>query len=164
MKKIVMTLVALLTMTSAIAQESNQENNRPNIEMRGRRQMTPEMMTENMAKQLNLTDEQKAKMLDLNTQYKDMFRGPGMRGPIRQRPSDASNGASEQKRREGRPEMTEEQKAAMQQMQEKRKEYNEKVKEILTEEQYKEYEKMNPHRGRGMGFRGQRGQRPPQMN
>ena len=60
--------------------------------------------------------------------------------------------------------MTEEQKAAMQQMQEKRKEYNEKVKEILTEEQYKEFEKMNSKRGRGMGFRGQRGQRPPQMN
>ena len=52
----------------------------------------------------------------------------------------------------------------MQQMQEKRKEYNEKVKEILTEEQYKEFEKMNSKRGRGMGFRGQRGQRPPQMN
>ena len=60
--------------------------------------------------------------------------------------------------------MTEEQRAQMQQMMEKRQEYDKKLKEILTDDQYKTYQKQNQRRGgrggRG-GFGGPRGQRGP---
>ena len=63
MKKIFLSLVAVMSMTAAMAQEANdqkaQEEQRPRLEMRVNR----------MANQLKLTDEQKAQVLDL---YKDM--------------------------------------------------------------------------------------------
>ena len=51
---------------------------------------------------------------------------------------------------------------------EKRQEYDKKLKEILTEDQYKTYQEQNQRRGRGGfggprgrgGFGGPRGQRP----
>lgn len=66
MKKIVLTLVTLLSMTTAMAQSDNQQQkaNRPEP-----KQPTPEMMVERMAKELNLTDDQKTKVLDLNKEY-----------------------------------------------------------------------------------------------
>jgi Ni/Co efflux regulator RcnB len=62
MKKIILSIVAVMSMTAAMAQEANdqkaQEEQRPRLEMRVNR----------MANQLKLTDEQKAQVLDL---YKD---------------------------------------------------------------------------------------------
>ena len=138
MKKIAMTMVALLTMTAAVAQ------NNENGERREFKKPTPEEMTNRMADQLKLDDKQKTKVLELNKEYEGVLMGgPGMgrgmgRGPRGPRP-DGKTGATQNndQQRPQRPEMTEEQRAQMQKMMEKRQEYNKKLKEILTDEQYK---------------------------
>ena len=158
MKKILMTLVALLTMTAAVAQ------NNENGERRFQRP-TPEDQTNRMAEQLKLDDKQKAKVLDLNKEYENVLMGGMGRGFGR---GQGGPGAGFQGGQQGqRPELTEEQRAEMQkQMQqrmEKRQEYEKKLKEILTDDQFKTYqEQQQQRRGRG-GFGGQggpRGQRP----
>ena len=149
MKKFILTIVAALSLTAATAQEEKNEQREP-------RQITPEAMTDRMAKQLELTDDQKAKVLELNKAYADMFKGPGMRpqrpmGERRARP-----GGDNQERQ--RPQMTEEQREAMKKMFEKREEYNTKLKDILTEAQMEKYKSMHQRHGRGPG-RGPRGNR-----
>ena len=162
MKKIVMTMVALLSMTVAVAQQS--DNNQG--ERRAPKQLTPEQMTERMAKDLNLTDAQKAKVTALNTEYKDVVAGPGMgrghRGPRPGAKPDGQTGATQQqgkqmKAKAERPQLTDEQKAQMKQQMEKRKEYDQKLKQILTDEQYQNWQKHQKRRG-PHGPRG--GQRP----
>jgi hypothetical protein len=163
MKKIVMTMVALLTMTTAMAQ------NNENGQRRGFQRQTPEEMTNRMADQLKLDDKQKSKVLDLNKEYEGVLGGPGMgrgfgRGMRGQRP-DAQSGATEQngQQRPQMPQLTEEQRVQMKQMMEKRQEYDKKLKDILTDDQYKTYQQQRRggRGGRGgFGGRGQRGQRP----
>jgi Spy/CpxP family protein refolding chaperone len=58
MKKIVLTLVALMALTVAQAQDENGER-------RGPRRMDPQQMMQNMEKELNLTAEQKTKFTDV---------------------------------------------------------------------------------------------------
>lgn len=118
-----MTLVALLTMTAAMAQDNNQcANNKKDCckdkkeccmkdgkDMKAPKALTVEQRTEMTAKRLNLTDEQKAKLLKAN------------------------------------------------------KEYDETLKKILTEEQYKKFNMARPHRpghpgGRHHGIKPKKGQ------
>ena len=166
MKKIAMTMIALLTMTAAMAQQSD------NKQRREFKKIDAQEMTERMATDLKLTDQQKAQLLELNKEYQDVLGGPGMgrghrgghHGP---RPEgspdkkvDGQTGATEQaqpdKANAGkRPELTEEQKAEMKKHQAKREEYTMKLKGILTDDQYKSYEKMRRHGGRGRGPRPQ---------
>ncbi|MBR1548723.1 MAG: hypothetical protein IJ637_08375 [Prevotella sp.] len=175
MKKIIMTMVALISMTAAMAQQS--DNNKG--ELRAPRQITPEDVTNRMAQQLSLTDDQKTKVLKLNNEYKDVLAGPGMgRGPRGPRPdgqtgatqqqgqqqdksSDKKAKTNDQQEQRQRPELTDEQKAQMQQNMQKRKEYNAKLKQILTDEQYQKYQQQHRRRGFGGqgGPRGGRGQR-----
>jgi Spy/CpxP family protein refolding chaperone len=169
MKKILLTMVALLSLTAVQAQESDNKQ-----QFRGPRQMTPEQMTDRMVNDLKLTDEQKTKVLELNKEYEKVLAGPGMRGPRPQRPDGESSATvqSERKRPE-RPQMTEEQREEMQknmkQRMEQRQEYEKKLKEILTEDQYKKYQESRTQRrgfggpgrgGRRGGFGGQGGPRP----
>lgn len=159
MKKIVMTMVALLTMTTAMAQ------NNENGQRRGFQRQTPEEMTNRMADQLKLDDKQKSKVLDLNKEYEGVLGGPGMGRGFGRGQGGFQGGQQGQ-----RPQMTEEQRAEMQkQMQqrmEKRQEYEKKLKEILTDDQFKTYqEQQQQRRGRGGrggfgGPGGPRGQRP----
>lgn len=93
MKKTFMTLVALLTITTAMAQNSD------NKERQARQQPTVEQMVEMMSRDLNLTDEQKTKLVELN------------------------------------------------------KEYNQKLKAILNDEQYQKYQQRNAFRGHRGGPR-----------
>jgi hypothetical protein len=167
MKKIVMTMVALLTMTAAVAQDNNSENR----QRREFKKPTPEEMTTRMTESLKLDDKQQKKVLELNKEYENVLGGPrmgrgfgrGQRGPRPDGQTGASQNNNNQQRPE-RPQMTEEQRAKMQQMMEKRQEYDKKLKEILTDDQYKTYQKQNQRRGgrggRG-GFGGPRGQRGP---
>ena len=67
MKKMILTLVALLSMTAVMAQNDNKERKAP-------KEMNPEEMTNRMTKDLELTADQKAKVLALNTEYKDVLR------------------------------------------------------------------------------------------
>lgn len=142
MKKIVLTMVALLSMTVMMAQNDKKEGKAP-------KQPTAEEMVERMAKELNLTADQKTKVLALNKEYKDVMRGP--RGPRGPRP-DGETGATQQQKqqkqqKQQRPEMTDEQKAEMQKHMEKRKEYDAKLKSILTDDQYKKYQQQHQRRG-----------------
>lgn len=148
MKKIVLMMVALLSMTAVQAQDSDKKK-----EFRGPKQITPEEMTERLSDKLKLTDKQKTKVLALNKEYEKVIGGPGMRGPRPPKP-DGESGATAQndQKRPERPELTEAQKEEMKQRFEKRKEYEQKLKEILTEDQYKEYQQMRPkRRGHGHG-------------
>lgn len=165
MKKIVLTMVALLSMTVAMAQENDKG------ERKAPKQITPEMVTDRMAKELSLTDAQKAKVLNLNKEYKDVIgKGPRMGGPRPPKPQvDGETGATEQQKRPERPQLTDEQKAEMKAQMEKRGEYNKKLKSILNDEQYEKYEKMQKHHGhhghgspRHGGPRGPRPERAPQ--
>ena len=112
MKKIVLMMVALLSMTAVQAQESDNKQQ----QFRGPRQLTPEQMTEHMADNLKLTDEQKTKVLALNKEYEKVIAGPGMRGPRPQKP-DGESGATAQndQKRPERPQMTDEQREEMKQ-------------------------------------------------
>lgn len=169
MKKIVLAMVALLSMTVAVAQDSEKKDgNAP-------QQPTPEQMVERMAKDLNLTADQKAKVLALNKEYQDVLRGPGM-GPRRHHPEGRPDGDQKDKKdkkdkkelkdkkdkkadkgeRPERPELTDAQKAEMKARWEKRKEYDQKLQTILTAQQYKQWKKHHPRRG-GRGHDGRRG-------
>lgn len=162
MKKIVMTMVALLTMTAAVAQDNE------NRQRREFKKPTPEEMTNRMAENLKLDDKQKSKVLELNKEYEGVLMGgPGMgrgfgRGPRGPRPdgeTGATKGNDQQKQRPQRPELTDEQKAQMKANMEKRQEYDKKLKKILTDEQYKNYQEQ--HRRHGHGPRGPHGHRGP---
>ena len=164
MKKIVMTMVALLTMTAAVAQ------NNENGERREFKKPTPEEMTNRMADQLKLDDKQKAKVLELNKEYEGVLMGgPGMgrgfgrgqRGPRPDGESGATQNNGQQRPRPQLPELTDEQKAQMKQQMEKRQEYDKKLQKILTDEQYKTYQEQHQRRGGRGGFGGPRGQRGP---
>ena len=109
MKKIFLTMVALLSMTAMMAQNENGNNG----ERKAPKQLTPEEMTEKMATDLSLTAEQKTKVLALQKEYQDVNRGPRMGGQRPPRPqADGQTGATQQ--RPERPQLTEEQRAEMQ--------------------------------------------------
>jgi Spy/CpxP family protein refolding chaperone len=157
MKKIVLMMVALLSMTAVQAQESEKNNAQ---QFRGPRQMTPEQLTERMTNDLKLSDEQKTKVLALNKEYEKVIAGPGMRGPRPQRPDGESSATAQNgQQRPERPQLTDEQREEMKQRMEKRQEYEKKLKEILTEDQYKKYQESRPGR-RGFGRGPGRGGRP----
>lgn len=148
MKKIMTTMIALAMF--AMTASAQFDGNRPP-------KPTPEQTTERMAEQLTLSDDQKAQVLTLNTEYQDVIGGPGMGhhpgGPHGgQRPDGASGATSPNNGQPPqRPELTEEQKAKFEEMRTKREEYNTKLKAILTDEQYAKYEesqKRGPHDGK----------------
>ena len=161
MKKMILTLVALLSMTAVMAQNDNKERKAP-------KEVNPEEVTNRMVKELDLTADQKAKVLKLNTEYKDVLRGPGMgpgMGPGHHggpRP-DRQTGATEKQQRPERPQLTDAQKEEMkknfEKQMEKRKEYDKKMQDVLTEAQYKKFMKHH-HGGHHGGPRGPRGPRP----
>ncbi len=137
-----MIALAMFSVTSASAQKGD----RPE-------KPTPAQVTERMAEQLSLTDAQKSQVLDLNTEYQDVIGDPGMGGhgcPKGQKPDgvsgatdnsgDASSSTASSTARPQRPELTDEQKAKMEEMKAKRDEYNTKLKAILTADQLAKYE------------------------
>lgn len=128
MKKIVLTLVAMMSLTVAIAQ-----NNMPP------RKVSPADMTAQMKQQLALTDEQEVKVQALNEQYADLMIGLAGRGrhPLR--------GRFGRPRAEGdstfrRPQFTPEMKEQMEKVRARRQEYRKQLKEILTPEQLTTYQ------------------------
>ena len=162
MKKIVLSMVVLLSMTVAVAQDAKSDKKAP-------KEPTAEEMTNRMAQDLKLTDEQKTKVLALNKEYQDVLKAPrGFRGPRpegkqgRGSQADGQSGATEQqggKQRGQRPELTEEQKAKFKAHHAKREEYDKKLKQILTDDQYKSWKKRHGRHGRLGGHRnGQRQQ------
>ena len=175
MKKIALMMVALLTVMTAVAQQDDKN------ERKAPKKPTPAEVTNRMAEKLNLTDKQKSKVLELNKAYEDLVCRSHMGRPHMGKPhmddrhvgprpdgfrTDANPGATEQQPREKkerqqmadgekkeRPQLTEAQKKEMMQNLAKRREYDIQMKRILTDEQYQEYQKMQPRHG---GFGGPR--------
>ncbi len=147
MKKIVLSMLALLTMTTVMAQGNEKERRAP-------KQMTAEEMTSRMTKDLSLTADQKSKVLSLNKEYQNYLGGPGMGGPRGSRPDDdAQKSSSNKQQRQGPPQMSESQKKQMKEHMAKRQEYDKKLKSILSSDQYKKYQQQNKRRGPGDGKR-----------
>ncbi len=148
MRKVIMTMVALLSMTVMTAQTTNSENNKPQQEMKGKR-MTHEEMTTQMTSKLNLSDEQKTKVAALNKEYQDCLmseppqRPDGQQMSKDQASSQTSGSKPQMKKTSGK-------KQASTETQAKRQEYDKKLKEILTDDQYKSYQSMKPQRKAGM--------------
>lgn len=99
MKKIVFTMIALMSLTVAMAQKSERKPH--------------EEMTTQMESKLKLSADQKTKVAALNKEYQEIFQADNAKG-----------------------QKTQEQKKA------KRTEYDEKLKKILTDDQYKSYQGM----------------------
>ena len=135
-------MFALLSMTAMMAQNDKSDKKAP-------KEPTPEEMTARMAKDLNLTDDQKTKVLALNKEYKDMFKGgPRMGGPRGPKP-DGKSGATDNQQRPERPQMTDAQKAEMKKHMEQHKAYDTKLKSILTADQYKSWQKQHKRGPKG---------------
>ena len=81
-------------------------------------------------------------------EYESVLQGPGM--------CDQKNGKQQTKKTDNKeknccPEMTDAQKTQIKQQQVKRQEYELKLKMILTDDQYKSYQKMQPKQGNKQG-------------
>ena len=137
MKKIVLMMVALMTLT--VAQAKTQTKSAP------QKKMTHSEMTTQMTSKLKLSDAQKTKVAALNKEYESVLQGgPGMNDD---KSSKQQAKKSDDKKKGSRPEMTDAQKTQMKQQQAKRQEYELKLKKILSDDQYKTYQKMQPQPG-----------------
>lgn len=125
MKKIVLTMVALLMMSAAMAQNATCECKDNH---KGHKGFSPEKRVEMLAKKLGLTDEQKAKIIALDKEMMADMK--------------ANKNVEEKNKKE-----------RFEKRMKKQKEMDEKMKEILTAEQYAEYQNMKPNMGRHHGHR-----------
>ena len=110
MKKFMLTIIAAMTMSLAMAQ--NPSDGKPN---RHPEPMTVEQITTQMQTKLGLNDEQYAKVKALNEKYADILKRPAMRG---MRPNGFGNMDNGE-----RPQMTEEMKNMMEEHRTKRLAY-----------------------------------------
>lgn len=133
MKKIILMMVALMSLTVAMAQTKDKKEPK---------KMTHSEMTAQMTSKLKLSDAQKTKVAALNKEYESVLQGPGMGD----KQNDKTQAKSSEKKG-SRPELTEAQKTKMKQQQAKRQEYDLKLKKILSDDQYKSYQKMQPQPG-----------------
>ena len=135
MKKFMLTMIAAMTMSLAMAQNPSDGKPKNHPEP-----MTVEQITTQMQNKLGLTDEQFAKVKALNEKYADILKGhQGMRG---QRPPRMENMDNSEQ-----PQMTEEMKKMMEEHRTKRLAYENELKSILSTSQYTTYQNMMPKRG-----------------
>lgn len=141
MKKFIVAMtIALLSATGAVAQDEKSSE---------RKQPTKSEMiqhrTDRMAERYSLTNEQKAKVLELNTKYADMMARPrgergrnpqGMKPKVRER-IEKDSVLNKDKHKDSRRELR---KGDFEKMREKMDAYNSELKSILTEEQFSAYE------------------------
>lgn len=137
MKKILLTMVAILSMTAMMAQTNN------NTERKAPKKMTHEEMTTQMASNLKLTDAQKTKVAALNKEYKDYLMQEPPQQPDGQKPANGKDNCKDSDKKANQKKSGNN-KQGNSQNQTKRQEYEKKLKEILTDDQYKNYQKMGP--------------------
>ena len=131
MKKMFLVMMALLTMTTAMAQPSDRK---------APKKMTHQEMTTQMTSKLKLNDAQKAKVAALNKEYQDILMPPEPpKMADGSRPEPPKNGDKAMPKKPHSKHMA------------KRQEYEKKLKQILTDEQYKNYQKMQPPHGKRPG-------------
>lgn len=140
MRKIALLSVAvILTSFMAMAQQPGKRGERPNMDPTER----ANQMTEHMAKEYSLTDEQKEKLSAINLEFTQSMTPP------EQAKSDADKKKSSEKDSDRRAEM-----------QQKYEAYNAQLKEVLTDEQYEAYTKKEAERQKRGPRGGERGPRP----
>lgn len=125
-----MTMVAILSMTMAMAQINDGERKAP-------KKMTHEEMTTQMTSQLKLTDAQKTQVAALNKEYQDYLMPEPPQKPKEANGQKKDNGQKADKKPFG-------DKKPNGQNHAKRQEYETKLKKILTDDQYQTYQKMGP--------------------
>lgn len=144
MKRLLMILLATLTLQGAMAQINNNRSWRTN--------QTPMSAKEHAAywaKELNLTAGQRQQIERLNQQYADLFRRPqGIGAPLPEKPK----GPQQKNWRTNTPAPAPSQKPngkgkPGKEFEKQWKEYKKSLRKILTNKQYKEYEKLTkqPH-------------------
>lgn len=150
-KRMVLTLIAALTMTAAMAQSSNCSHGDDHGAPQG---MFVQQLTSQLMEKLGLSTAQQKKVKKLNEDYADIFKmpaeGPGgqgcpggaPQGKPSQRPDHDGNSSAKGQR----PELTDSQKAEMKANRTKREEYQKKLKAILSDSQYQSYQSMQPQR------------------
>ena len=175
MKKMILTLVAVIAISStALAQD--QQGPRP--ERKFSKTEMAKHRTDEMAKEYKLSDKQAKQLQALNEKYADKMGGPrhghhhhghlGMKPPKDDKRPEAkktdgtTQATPQQPPKEGkRPELTEEQKKQMEaehkQMETTRKAYDAELQKIMTADQFKQYQEDMKKRGP----RGHHGPRPP---
>ena len=125
MKKIILMMVAALSMTTAMAKQSDGKPTK---------KMTHQEMTTQMTSKLKLNDAQKAKVAALNKEYQDVL----MQEPAQKPECKKVNGKKVDNNKANAKKPTGTKNNA------KRQEYEKKLKKILTDKQYKNYQKMQP--------------------
>lgn len=187
MKKAMMAIVAAVMMSANMAAQTVEQPQMPQQPVMDKSEMI-KMRTEQMVKEYELTEEQTEQLLKLNTEFADkmpmMMMGPGMRDGQRGQRGDMrrpmrgqrmQNGEARPQTDEARPQlpdsvrpdrmrrpMGERPGFGREDMRKAMDEYNEGLKKIFTEEQFKKYEESMNNRMQQMrrGPRGQRDQRP----
>lgn len=163
MKKITLLLTAAIFSTTLCMAQQKPE----------RKQMSIEQRTEKMVSALQLDDKQAKELKELNEKYADVLQRPErphgkghFGGPRGQRPpqmkQDGDNNTQERPQmkeshqgKPDRPQMSEEEREKMREKmteyRKQREEYQKELQGILTETQYKKYQKMQSHHGGGKG-------------
>lgn len=134
MKKIILMMVALLSMTAMMAQTNNGERKAP-------KKMTHEEMTSQMNSKLKLSSDQKTKVAALNKEYQDYLMPEPPQKPENDKDSNSKKQKDSKKSASKKPDQKP---STNGQNQAKRQEYDKKLKQILTDDQYKNYQKMQP--------------------
>ena len=154
MRKVILAIVAVMTMTAAQAQDGNRQ--RGERRQFDRTEMVKQR-TDNVAKKYGLTQEQTDKLLELNTKYADKMGGR-MGGQRGRRPGARPGGFGGGQNGGQRPELTEEQKQQMETARKERedamKQYDEELQKIMTPEQYEAYKADEAKRRQEGGRRG----------
>lgn len=155
MKKILFMMLALVCSTFfVIAQRPQQKREQMNPE-----QMA-EMRTERMVKKYGLNDEQKTKLLELNkkqTENMKLMRPKTL-------PKDSLKAMSKEEKKAYKKELKEQKEAMEENMKKNEENYQAELKNILTSEQYANYQKDEQTRmERRQGRRGSMNRPPRQM-
>lgn len=174
MKKAMTALVAAVMMSANMVAQTEEQPQMPQQPVMDKAEMIKQR-TDMMVKEYELTEEQAAKLLELNTEFADkmpMMMGPGprngqrpqrgemrrpMRGPRMQNGEAAPQLPDSV--RQGRMPRAQRPGFNREEMLKVMEDYNEGVKKILTEDQFKKYEESMNNR-RQMMRRGPRGMRP----
>lgn len=141
MKKIIMSLAVALMLATTVQAQSEDCNDQKFSKKMDKTECI-QNRTNDMVKTYNLNSEQAKELLELNTTYDGkMGMGmPGGKGPGRGH----GPAMKDKDNNSGRPELTDAQKAEfkkkMEQDEASRKEYESKLQEIMTSDQYKSYQ------------------------
>ncbi len=161
MKKTILAIAAAIMMSANVMAQENNGNN--GFRPRMNKDEMAKQRTERMVKEYGLDEKQSKELQTLNAQYAEKMApmmGRGMRGGRPGGRGDMRDGKRPERRDSAmrgqhRPPMDGSQMMKREDFEKIRKDYDEGVKKIMTDEQYKKY-KANEEQRRKQGPRGRR--------